>query len=70
MDVEYVVFPDEGHGFVKKENEIEGYRKVVEFLDRYMKNTPAEASSGNDAASGEAEDAASAEDGGHTTGNG
>ena len=25
VPVEYVVFPDEGHGFVKKENEIRGY---------------------------------------------
>jgi dipeptidyl aminopeptidase/acylaminoacyl peptidase len=28
---------EEGHGFVKKENEIEGYTKVIEFLDRYLK---------------------------------
>ena len=28
---------DEGHGFVKKENQIEGYSKVLEFLDRYLK---------------------------------
>ena len=26
VPVDYVVFPDEGHGFVKKENEIKGYR--------------------------------------------
>ena len=25
VPVEYIVFPDEGHGFVKKENEIRGY---------------------------------------------
>src|SRR5262245_44895434 len=25
VPVNYVVFPDEGHGFVKKENEIKGY---------------------------------------------
>ena len=35
--VEYVVFEDEGHGFVKKENRIEGYNKVLEFLDKYLK---------------------------------
>ncbi len=35
--VEYVVFPDEGHGFVKKENEINGYGKVLTFLDKYLK---------------------------------
>ncbi|MGM0504107.1 MAG: alpha/beta hydrolase family protein, partial [Bacteroidota bacterium] len=35
--VEYVVFDDEGHGFRKKENEIEAYGKILEFLDRYLK---------------------------------
>jgi dipeptidyl aminopeptidase/acylaminoacyl peptidase len=39
VPVEYVVFPDEGHGFVKKENEISGYTKVIGFLDRYLKGT-------------------------------
>jgi dipeptidyl aminopeptidase/acylaminoacyl peptidase len=37
IPVEYVLFPDEGHGFIKKENEIEGYGKVKEFLDKYLK---------------------------------
>ena len=37
VPVEYVVFPDEGHGFVKKENEISGYAKVIGFLDKYVK---------------------------------
>jgi dipeptidyl aminopeptidase/acylaminoacyl peptidase len=37
VPVEYVVFDDEGHGFVKKENEIRGYSRVLEFLDRYLK---------------------------------
>ena len=37
VPVEYVIFPDEGHGFVKKENEIEGYTKVMEFLDQHLK---------------------------------
>jgi dipeptidyl aminopeptidase/acylaminoacyl peptidase len=35
--VEYIVFPDEGHGFVKKENEIKGYGAVLAFLDRHLK---------------------------------
>jgi len=35
--VEYVLFDDEGHGFVKKENEIEGYGKVKVFLDKHLK---------------------------------
>ncbi len=38
VPVEYVVFPDEGHGFVKKENEIKGYGGVLKFLDAYMKS--------------------------------
>jgi dipeptidyl aminopeptidase/acylaminoacyl peptidase len=39
VPVEYVVFPDEGHGFVKKDNEITGYTKVIQFLDTYLKGT-------------------------------
>ncbi len=38
VPVEYVLFEDEGHGFVKKENQIEAYSKVLEFLDVYLKN--------------------------------
>jgi dipeptidyl aminopeptidase/acylaminoacyl peptidase len=37
IPVEYIVFPDEGHGFLKKENEIKGYGQVVTFLDKYLK---------------------------------
>lgn len=37
VPVEYVVFEDEGHGFVKKENEIKGYRQILSFLDKYLK---------------------------------
>ena len=37
VPVEYVVFDDEGHGFVKKENEIEAYGKILKFLDQYLK---------------------------------
>jgi dipeptidyl aminopeptidase/acylaminoacyl peptidase len=37
VPVEYVVFPDEGHGFRKKENEIRGYSAMLEFLDRHLK---------------------------------
>lgn len=37
VPVEYVVFPDEGHGFVKKENEIKGYSAILSFLDTYLK---------------------------------
>ncbi|WP_229365792.1 S9 family peptidase [Fibrisoma montanum] len=38
VPVEYVTFPDEGHGFVKKENEITAYKAVKEFLDKYLMN--------------------------------
>jgi dipeptidyl aminopeptidase/acylaminoacyl peptidase len=37
VPVEYVLFPDEGHGFRKKENEIEGYGKIKVFLDEHLK---------------------------------
>lgn len=37
VPVEYVLFPDEGHGFLKKENEIKGYGQVLTFLDTYLK---------------------------------
>ena len=37
---EYVVFPDEGHGFIKKENNIKAYRTALEFLDKYVKEAP------------------------------
>ncbi|MEO8774002.1 MAG: prolyl oligopeptidase family serine peptidase [Gelidibacter sp.] len=38
VPVEYVLFEDEGHGFVKKENQIKAYSRVVKFLDKYLKN--------------------------------
>lgn len=37
VPVEYVVFDDEGHGFSKKKNQIEGYGKILVFLDTYLK---------------------------------
>ena len=37
VPVEYVLFDDEGHGFVKKENQVEAYSKVLEFLEVYLK---------------------------------
>ena len=37
VPVEYVVFPDEGHGFTKKKNQAEGYRATLNFLDKYLK---------------------------------
>lgn len=37
VPVEYIIFPDEGHGFIKKENEIKGYGQILVFLDKYLK---------------------------------
>ncbi|MFQ5679207.1 MAG: alpha/beta fold hydrolase [Gemmatimonadota bacterium] len=37
VPVEYLLFEDEGHGFVKRENQEEGYRKILGFLNRYLK---------------------------------
>lgn len=37
VPVEYVLFPDEGHGFLKKENEIKGYGQVGSFLEKHLK---------------------------------
>ncbi len=39
VPVEYVIFPDEGHGFIKKENQIKGYSQILTFLDKYLKGT-------------------------------
>jgi dipeptidyl aminopeptidase/acylaminoacyl peptidase len=40
VPVEYVVYPDEGHGFVKKENQITTSKKTLAFLDKYLKTQP------------------------------
>ena len=37
VPVEYVTYPDEGHGFDKKENQITTSNKTLEFLDKYLK---------------------------------
>ena len=37
VPVEYVVFADEGHGFTKKKNQIEGYGAILKFLDAHLK---------------------------------
>jgi dipeptidyl aminopeptidase/acylaminoacyl peptidase len=47
VPVEYIVFADEGHGFSKKKNQIEGYGAVLRFLDKYLKGAPAASSSAN-----------------------
>ena len=43
VPVEYVVFDDEGHGFSKKKNQIEGYGRILAFLDAHLRGAaPAE----------------------------
>jgi dipeptidyl aminopeptidase/acylaminoacyl peptidase len=41
VPVEYLVFPDEGHSFTKKKNQIEANRRILEFLDKYLKQEEA-----------------------------
>ncbi len=38
VPVEYVVLPDEGHGFSKRANATKAYQSILEFLDKYLKN--------------------------------
>jgi dipeptidyl aminopeptidase/acylaminoacyl peptidase len=40
VPVEYVLFEDEGHGFLKKENRIKGYKAILDFLNTYLKGEP------------------------------
>ena len=40
VPVEYVVFDDEGHGFTKKDNQIEAWGRILAFLDTHLKNKP------------------------------
>jgi dipeptidyl aminopeptidase/acylaminoacyl peptidase len=37
VPVEYIVFPDEGHGFAKRENQMKGYGAILKFLDAHFK---------------------------------
>lgn len=37
VPVEYIVFDDEGHGFSKKKNQLVANRKMLEFLDKYLR---------------------------------
>ena len=40
VPVEYIVFDDEGHGFRKKENQLRGYKAILDFLDEHLKAQP------------------------------
>ncbi len=46
VPVEYIVFEDEGHGFLKEENRERGYEAILGFLDKHLKTLGAAASSG------------------------
>lgn len=37
VPVDYLVFEDEGHGFIKKENQEKGYEAILKFLDLHLK---------------------------------
>jgi dipeptidyl aminopeptidase/acylaminoacyl peptidase len=37
VPVEYITYPNEGHGFTKKENQITTAEKTLAFLDKYLK---------------------------------
>jgi dipeptidyl aminopeptidase/acylaminoacyl peptidase len=41
--VEYVLFPDEGHGFRKKENQIKAAKVTLDFLEKYLSGNGASA---------------------------
>ncbi len=38
VPVEYLVFPDEGHGFRKKENQQSAYTAILSFCDKYLRD--------------------------------
>ena len=38
VPVEYLVFPDEGHGFLRKQNRIDASEAYLKFLDQHLKN--------------------------------
>jgi dipeptidyl aminopeptidase/acylaminoacyl peptidase len=40
VPVEYISFPDEGHGMAKRANRIRGYTAIADFLDKYLRNVP------------------------------
>ena len=37
VPVDYITYPNEGHGFTRKENQITTSNKTLEFLDKYLK---------------------------------
>ena len=39
IPVDYQVFDDEGHGFRKKKNQLQGYKAILDFCDKYLKSS-------------------------------
>jgi dipeptidyl aminopeptidase/acylaminoacyl peptidase len=37
VPVDYVVFPDEGHGFLRKQNRIDASESYLKFLNQYLR---------------------------------
>ena len=42
VEVDYVLFPDEGHGFQKRKNRITNSERIVQFLDKNLKGLETE----------------------------
>jgi dipeptidyl aminopeptidase/acylaminoacyl peptidase len=42
VPVEYLVFPDEGHGFTKRPNQVRAYGAILEFLDQHLRRKVAD----------------------------
>jgi acetyl esterase/lipase len=38
VDVHY--YPNEGHGFLKRENQIDSLRRIIDWFDKYLKGQP------------------------------
>ena len=38
VDVHY--YPNEGHGFLKRENQIDSLRRTIDWFDKYLKGQP------------------------------
>ncbi|MBW8874051.1 MAG: S9 family peptidase [Acidobacteria bacterium] len=45
VPVEYFIFPNEGHGFARKESQEKAYQATLNFLDKYLKGGGAAATS-------------------------
>ena len=47
VEVDYRVFADEGHGFRNKKNQLTGYKAILDFCDKHLKNAAAAAEAPN-----------------------